>query len=107
MNLKRFDYELQAEEDINLLMGWVEAGNIDRARDVINMVAADDFAVTRMAWVIQRLAKLLVDQEAHSQELSVAMKVTRGLEPAGITKEAAARIALASDEKREKANYGR
>lgn len=101
MNPRQAEYEIQAQEDVELLMGWVEAGNTERSREVISTVAADDAGVRRMAWMIHRLAGLLASQEKLAHDLSVAMKITRGLKPAGITKAAAARVALLADEKRE------
>ena len=53
----------QAEEDIGLLMSWVEAGDDAQRRAVVAMVT--DGGVVRVSLMVQTLASLL-----HAQELA-------------------------------------
>lgn len=61
---------MTAEEDVAAVMIHIEVRDRERARDVVNEIAASDDGVTRMAWMILRLADLLRKQEAANERLN-------------------------------------
>ncbi len=69
------EHLMTAEEDVAAVMIHIEVRDPERARDVVNEIAASGDGVTRMAWMVLRLADLLRKQEAanerlHNKELS-------------------------------------
>lgn len=69
------EHLMTAEEDVAAVMIHIEVRDPERARDVVNEIAASGDGVTRMEWMVLRLADLLRKQEAanerlHNKELS-------------------------------------
>lgn len=63
------EHLMSAEEDVAAVMLHIEAREPERARDVVNIIAAEPDGVTRMAWVILRLSDMLHRQEAANERL--------------------------------------
>lgn len=63
------EHLMTAEEDVAAVMIHIEVRDPERARDVVNEIAASGDGVTRMAWMVLRLADLLRKQEAANERL--------------------------------------